>query len=94
MITSLGSTPYQNNATIQELDVISPSKIDPDQFLNAAADGNTEPFNKEIAEQLNLIVTPIKNTVVHINITLENVSTEFVKEILGICPSILLQVNA
>ncbi|KAL5849028.1 hypothetical protein ACOSQ4_007041 [Xanthoceras sorbifolium] len=93
MITSLGSTSHQNNVTMQNVDVIHPSKIDPDQLLSAAADGNIEPF-KHNSEQLNLIVTPIKNTVLHINITSEKVSIEFVEEILGICPSLLLQVNA
>ncbi|KAK4856661.1 hypothetical protein QYF36_019831 [Acer negundo] len=86
-------TPLKN--TVLHINITSdPSKIDPDQFLNAAADGNIKPFNKQIAEQLNLIVTPIKNTVLHINITSEKVLTEFVEEILGICPSLLLQVNA
>ncbi|KAL5781884.1 hypothetical protein ACOSP7_006913 [Xanthoceras sorbifolium] len=93
MITSLGSTLHQNNATMQNVDVINPSKIDPDQFLSAAANGDIEPF-KQNSEQLDLIVTPIKNTVLHINITSEKVSIEFVEEILGICPSLLLQVNA
>ncbi|KAK3190211.1 hypothetical protein Dsin_029772 [Dipteronia sinensis] len=80
MITSLGSTPDQSNDNY-------------DQFFKAAADGNIEPF-KKIAQQLHLIVTPLKNTVLHINITSEKVSTEFVEEILGMCPSLLLQVNA
>ncbi|KAK0608015.1 hypothetical protein LWI29_024149 [Acer saccharum] len=63
------------------------------QLLDDAADGKIEPF-KQIAEQIKFIVTPIKNTVLHINIASEKVSTQFVEEILGICPSLLVQVNA
>ncbi|KAK2647171.1 hypothetical protein Ddye_022366 [Dipteronia dyeriana] len=89
---SLGSTTPENNATIHEtLDIICPAHHH--RFLDAAACGNSQPFNKQIAEQIKLIVTPIKNTVLHINIASEKVSTEFVEDVLGICPSLLVQVN-
>ncbi|KAL5781885.1 hypothetical protein ACOSP7_006914 [Xanthoceras sorbifolium] len=91
----LGSTSNQNN-NVEIVIVGSTSDQNNDnydQLFKAAADGNIEPF-KNIAEQLHLIVTPLKNTALHINITSEKASTKFVKEILGICPSLLLQVNA
>ncbi|KAK0606701.1 hypothetical protein LWI29_003040 [Acer saccharum] len=91
---SIGSTSHQSNVTIHEtLDIIGPEDHH-HQLLDAAAYGNRQPFNKQIAELIKLIVTPIKNTVLHINIASEKVSTEFVEDVLGICPSLLLQVNA
>ncbi|KAK3190209.1 hypothetical protein Dsin_029770 [Dipteronia sinensis] len=89
---SLGSTTYQKNATIHETsDIIGPDHHH--RLLDAAAYGNSQPFNKQIAEQIKLIVTPIKNTVLHINIASEKASTEFVEDVLRICPSLLVQVN-
>ncbi|KAK2647172.1 hypothetical protein Ddye_022367, partial [Dipteronia dyeriana] len=62
-------------------------------LLDAATEGNIKPF-EQFAEPINLIVTPNRSSVLHINITSEKVSKEFVEEILGICPSLLVQVNA
>ncbi|KAK4854670.1 hypothetical protein QYF36_000019 [Acer negundo] len=89
----MDSTPYQNNATIdhETMEIIIISD-DHQQLLDNAVNGNIELF-KQTAEQLNLIVTPIKNTVLHINIASKKVSTVFVEEILRICPSLLVQVN-
>ncbi|KAK4855778.1 hypothetical protein QYF36_010801 [Acer negundo] len=81
-----------NNDKIQ-LSSTDPSEIGSEKLFKAAADGDIEPFKKSV-EQLDLIVTPVKNTVLHINIRSEKVSTKFVEEILETFPSLLLQVNA
>ncbi|KAK0608419.1 hypothetical protein LWI29_030394 [Acer saccharum] len=70
--------------------------MDP-QLYDAAVKGNIEPFT---ARELDSIVTPNKNTILHINIrsrnrsSMETASTKFVEDILDRCPSLLLQVNA
>lgn len=72
--------------------------MDPSLY-KAAAEGNIEPF-KENEQHLPLLVTPIKNTILHIHITSTNnnqapkISTNFVEQLLDLCPSLLLQVNA
>ncbi|KAH7548600.1 hypothetical protein JRO89_XS14G0177400 [Xanthoceras sorbifolium] len=63
------------------------------QLYKAAVEGNMGPL-RQIAQQLDLIVTPIRNTILHINIASERVSIQFVEEIIEICPTLLLQVNA
>ncbi|KDO42086.1 hypothetical protein CISIN_1g040751mg, partial [Citrus sinensis] len=76
---------------------ISQSQMDP-KFFKAAADGNVEPFKDMAREKIeSLLTAKTRNTILHINIISkerENVSTEFVEEILEKCPSLLLQVNA
>ncbi|KAJ0100220.1 hypothetical protein Patl1_21624 [Pistacia atlantica] len=71
--------------------------MDPNLF-NAAAGGDIEPFKEYLKAQhveLQQIVTQIlKDTILHINIKSQKVSTEFVTQILEMCPSLLLQVNA
>ncbi|XP_031275935.1 ankyrin repeat-containing protein At2g01680-like [Pistacia vera] len=62
----------------------------------AAAKGDIQPFT-ENNQRLDLIVTPIKNTILHIHIISPirtPKSTEFVTQILDKCSSLLLQVNA
>lgn len=65
----------------------------------AAAKGEIE-FFKEISNQqhLDLLLTPNKNTVLHINIAAQtggeiDYSTDFVEQVLHMCPSLLLQDN-
>ncbi|KAK0608008.1 hypothetical protein LWI29_024084 [Acer saccharum] len=71
--------------------------MDP-QLYDAAVKGNIEPF-KDTAIEFDSIVTPSKNTILHINImcrnisSMETASTKFVEDILDRCPSLLLQVN-
>ncbi|XP_068312585.1 ankyrin repeat-containing protein At5g02620-like [Pyrus communis] len=72
--------------------------MDPNTY-KAAAKGKIEIF-KEISQQQHLgrLLTPNKNTVVHINIAAQkgggtDYSTDFVKQVLHIYPSLLLQVN-
>ncbi|KAJ0042649.1 hypothetical protein Pint_18936 [Pistacia integerrima] len=73
--------------------------MDPKLF-DAAAEGNIEPFKELRAPHVELqqIVTQIlKDTILHINIKSQKkgmVSTEFMTQILEMCPSLLLQVNA
>ncbi|KAJ0100225.1 hypothetical protein Patl1_21623 [Pistacia atlantica] len=70
--------------------------MDPKLF-DAAAEGNIEPFKELRAPHVELqqIVTKIlKDTILHINIKSQKVSTEFVTQILEMCHSLLLQVNA
>ncbi|ESR33730.1 hypothetical protein KPL70_026362 [Citrus sinensis] len=77
---------------------MNPVSIHPNLFKAAAA-GNAEPFKKDIRrdEIESLLTAQTKNTILHINITSrkrKNVSTKFIEEILEICPSLLLKVNA
>ncbi|KAK3197965.1 hypothetical protein Dsin_021380 [Dipteronia sinensis] len=72
--------------------------MDP-QLYKAAVEGNINPFKDITARELDLIVAPNKNTILHINIrsrnrsSMETASTKFVEDILDRCPSLLLQVN-
>ncbi|KAK0607825.1 hypothetical protein LWI29_021166 [Acer saccharum] len=72
--------------------------MDP-QLYDAAVKGNIEPFENITARELDSIVTPNKNTILHINImsrkrsSMETASTMFVEEILNMCPSLLYQVD-
>ena len=65
-------------------------------YYNAAAEGKIEDFN-EIPKLLNQLLTPKRNTVLHIYLTSlikeSESSTVFVKEIIRRCPSLLLQAN-
>lgn len=70
-------------------------------LYEAASTGKIEPFEETAKDELGSIVTYRKNTVLHLNITSQaqngeaaSVSTEFVKRILEMCPSLLVQVNA
>ncbi|KAJ0045499.1 hypothetical protein Pint_05712 [Pistacia integerrima] len=61
----------------------------------AAAEGDIEPFNAS-NQNLNRILTPIKNIILHIHIISPSRTpkkTQFVKKILEIYPPLLLQVN-
>ncbi|ESR33345.1 hypothetical protein CICLE_v10006407mg [Citrus x clementina] len=67
-------------------------------LYEAAAKGEIEPF-KEISNVLGRVVTHNnKNTILHVNIISRDretiVSTEFVEQILEMCPSLLQSVNA
>ncbi|KAH7548599.1 hypothetical protein ACOSP7_031910 [Xanthoceras sorbifolium] len=64
------------------------------KMYKAAVDGNIQPFQEITHHPLSLFVTPIRNTILHINIASEKVSLQFVQEILGFCPLLVLQVNA
>ncbi|KAK0608799.1 hypothetical protein LWI29_036222 [Acer saccharum] len=99
----LGSTSDQtsnveiNQNNDEEINILgftlNPNNDNSDQLFKSAANGIIEPFDI-ITEQLHLIVTPLKNTILHINITSEKASVKFVIKILDICPSLLLQGNA
>ncbi|KAF2317321.1 hypothetical protein GH714_020146 [Hevea brasiliensis] len=66
--------------------------IDAD-LQKAAAEGKLDPF-KDYQHPLDSLLTPNKNTILHIHLTyLSERSTEFVKQVLGICPSLLLKFN-
>eukprot|EP00257_Ricinus_communis_P023414 XP_015583393.1 ankyrin repeat-containing protein NPR4 isoform X1 [Ricinus communis] len=63
-------------------------------LYKAAEDGKIDPF-KNFAGPLDLLVTPIKDTILHLNLASPSErSTSFVKEALDMCPQILLQINA
>ncbi|XP_052293035.1 ankyrin repeat-containing protein At5g02620-like isoform X4 [Citrus sinensis] len=70
--------------------------MDPYLYM-AAAEGEFDPF-KFANDNLGSVVTHNKNTVLHVNIASnregESISTKFVEQVLDICPSLLLQVNA
>lgn len=67
-------------------------------FYRAASIGAVEYFRRIPTNLLSLIVSPNRNTILHVNIASQdtkssNISTKFVKQILERCPSLLLQVN-
>ncbi|KAJ9162546.1 hypothetical protein P3X46_022310 [Hevea brasiliensis] len=60
----------------------------------AAEEGNLDPLIKEHGSTLDSLETPNKNTILHIYLTSQSErSSEFVKDVLGICSSLLLKVN-
>ncbi|ESR33351.1 hypothetical protein CICLE_v10004518mg [Citrus x clementina] len=77
------------------------------KLFEAAAKGDIEPFREIARDELESIVTDVmKNTVLHVNIMrshltlqteegeISSESTEFVEQILDLCPSLLFQANA
>ncbi|KAK0608771.1 hypothetical protein LWI29_035743 [Acer saccharum] len=70
---------------------LSRTYMDP-QLYAAAVEGNIEPF-KDNAIEFESIVTPNKDTILHINIRSRNRSTNFVEYILGRCPLLFRQPN-
>ncbi|XP_018825084.1 ankyrin repeat-containing protein At5g02620-like [Juglans regia] len=68
-------------------------------LYNAAAKGNITNFKDHSFERpLEALLTPNKNTVLHISITalenrIESTENNFVRDILNMCPSLLCQVN-
>ncbi|ESR33729.1 hypothetical protein CICLE_v10007017mg, partial [Citrus x clementina] len=77
---------------------MNPISIYPNLF-NAAAAGDAETFKRNTTsdEIESLLTAQTKNTILHINIISQkrkNGSTKFIGEMLEICPSLLLQVNA
>lgn len=66
--------------------------IDPILF-KAASTGNFEPFSRTKTE-LSVIITPDKNTILHIHLGSQNQSsTSFIEQVLDICPSLLWEEN-
>uniref|UniRef100_A0A2N9GHL7 PGG domain-containing protein n=1 Tax=Fagus sylvatica TaxID=28930 RepID=A0A2N9GHL7_FAGSY len=70
--------------------------MNPD-YYNAAEKGEIDIF-KNIGKALNLILTPNRNTVLHVYLTAltkesKSSPTKFVNEILKMCPSLLWQAN-
>ncbi|XP_034898415.1 uncharacterized protein [Populus alba] len=66
------------------------------KLYKAAAKGNINPFNDRLTTSLNELLTPKKNTILHVY--LENQrrgskSTDFVGQIIDKCPQLLLQAN-
>ncbi|KAJ0102114.1 hypothetical protein Patl1_05790 [Pistacia atlantica] len=63
-------------------------------LYKAAIKGEIQPFT-DGNQQLDLILTPIKNTILHVHLSSETQkSISFVRQMLEKCPSLLLQVNA
>ncbi|WCJ23929.1 hypothetical protein M5689_005926 [Euphorbia peplus] len=61
-------------------------------LYKAAAKGQIDSFNA-CTEPLDLLLAPIKNTILHIHITHQIPSVPFLDQILATCPSLLLQAN-
>ncbi|KAK0607769.1 hypothetical protein LWI29_020280 [Acer saccharum] len=85
------------NAIMEKEAAAEGTYMDP-QLYDAAVEGNIEPF-KDNAIEFESIVTPNKDTILHINIRSRNrlsmasASTKFMEDILDRCPLLLLQVN-
>ncbi|XP_062119781.1 protein ACCELERATED CELL DEATH 6-like isoform X2 [Humulus lupulus] len=67
------------------------------KLFQAATDGETEVFREKVSE-LQLLLTPERNTVLHVHIITTsrttNQTTTFVEGILDLCPTLLMQTNA
>ncbi|XP_062099644.1 ankyrin repeat-containing protein At5g02620-like [Humulus lupulus] len=65
------------------------------KLFQAAVNGEIEVFKSTNELRLDLLLTPEMNTVLHVNIIASETQDEsFVKEILDMCPPLLLQTNA
>lgn len=62
-------------------------------FFIAAEGGNTDAF-KDKDKEIEFIVTPNKNTIVHEHLTSYSASETFVEDILGKCPTLLMKPNS
>jgi len=65
------------------------------KLYKAAEAGNINPF-KDLPTSLNELLTPKKNTILHVyleNQRRESKSTDFVGQIIDMCPQLLLQAN-
>ncbi|XP_062102272.1 protein ACCELERATED CELL DEATH 6-like isoform X2 [Humulus lupulus] len=66
------------------------------KLFQAATDGETEVFREKVSE-LQLLLTPERNTVLHVHIITTSRTTNqttFVEGILDLCPTLLMQTNA
>ncbi|KAI9070530.1 hypothetical protein K1719_047507 [Acacia pycnantha] len=64
-------------------------------YYNAARDGKIDVFEGKGSEQIESILTPIKNTILHIHFKnyTHSVSNTFVEKVLAMCPALLLKTN-
>ncbi|KAF7808732.1 ankyrin repeat-containing protein [Senna tora] len=76
-------------------EIVTITGMDP-KFYQAAVEGNMDEFRGKDEEFIMTILTPNKNTILHVHLTAssESVSERFVEEILGMCPTLLVKVNA
>ncbi|KAI9195534.1 hypothetical protein LWI28_015836 [Acer negundo] len=75
-----------NNQEIKNFEVM-------DSLYSAAADGDIKKFEQR-SEQLDQILTPYGNTILHIHITARiNQNMDFVRDVLEMCPELLWKVN-
>jgi ankyrin repeat protein len=84
---------YKMNSSDQQMNSIT--YMEP-KLYKAAEAGNINPFKDRLPTSLNELLTPKKNTILHVY--LENQrkgskSTDFVGQIIDMCPPLLLQAN-
>ncbi|KAL5852865.1 hypothetical protein ACOSQ3_007983 [Xanthoceras sorbifolium] len=95
IITSLGCC--SSNIDDQDVKMKEEDYTYMDPLLyRAAADGNFQPFDV-IEKEMSLIITPDKNTILHIHIrsqAIQSTTTSFMEKLVAKCPSLWLQVNA
>ncbi|KAI9117901.1 hypothetical protein K1719_011043 [Acacia pycnantha] len=65
------------------------------EYYNAAMEGNIHAFEGKGGEEIESILTPNKNTILHIHFTsyTHSVSDTFVEEVLRMCPALFLKTN-
>ncbi|KAI9117923.1 hypothetical protein K1719_011065 [Acacia pycnantha] len=65
------------------------------EYYNAAMEGNINAFEGKGGEEIESILTPNNNTILHIHFTnsTHSVSDTFVEEVLRMCPDLLLKTN-
>ncbi|KAF7808728.1 ankyrin repeat-containing protein [Senna tora] len=66
--------------------------MDP-KFYKAAVKGEIDAFKKK-GKEIETMLTPNKNTILHIHLTASSVSETFVEDILGMCPTLIVKSNA
>ena len=85
-----------DNSTAMEIEAPEMAPVDATcmdaKLYNGAFEGDTNAFPEGI-EHIELLLTPNKNTVLHIHFTAEIIheSNDFVKYIMKLCPSIFQQ---
>ncbi|KAF7808733.1 ankyrin repeat-containing protein [Senna tora] len=88
---SLSGNRNSYSTSINNNEIVTVTGMDP-KLYKAAIEGNMDAF-KEKHEEIETMLTPNKNTILHIHLTASSVSEAFVEEILSMCPTLLVKAN-
>jgi ankyrin repeat protein len=91
-IQQTNSHTYKMNSSDQQMNSIT--YMEPELYKAAEA-GNINPFT-DLPTSLNELLTPKKNTILHVHLEKQrrgSKSTDFVGQIIDMCPPLLLQAN-
>ncbi|XP_054776023.1 uncharacterized protein LOC129284537 [Prosopis cineraria] len=88
LITSMELVFAHNNCRTVTITGMEP------EFYRAAVAGEIDVFRVKSSYQIESMLTPNKNTILHIHLTCDKVSEAFVSKILNMCHALLKKVNA